>query len=534
MNDRSQATCTNRVLNEVARLSVCDSGMFAISHLPTTLFLTISVICVFNVGGTLTDRTIEQSRADSAAESLGNWKARNMNAVVAQQHMIGEFLGLVITHHAIGGDKLDRREKANTQEADEELRNAQQGCQSCKTGTPAYPYVSKPVFAGKALLEAHLELKELLTKVYQAKTVALAMQAFPPTRPAGEALEQAAHLLEIAILMEWRTLRSVERAARSVTELKLEILHELLPRAKEQLDLIVSDYPGTQSSLIKELEDRFGVRIAVLDTDRRLPLKEDPWARLMTPPMSYQPPLDCDCPSVPADNPRHQVTKITQLSRATFPWVNYHREPLVRKMRRATPLSHLADHYFDFSNGVSKRMMDRLQRDGQMALYVLDDYEGPDKAHEAWMERDGSGAADKTFGLTVIVGTPKRIPVGDFFFRSQEGDFSFRIGTSFVWNRQPAVKPLHRIDLNCKRIVPPLQATTGWDTLNWAAAENVSELVGIGRPHTFPTIRPSWTSQLTPTSAARLDQIHRQNLPAWALPIRQIIPQQIDPSLIGI
>lgn len=537
--------CDQRSLLDCFRaFHVDEDGLFALSHLATTVFLTLVLLCALNVGVALMDRSNQQRKTDAAAESLGNWKARNLNAVVAHQHLIGELLGMVITHHAIGGDLLDTQQAADTRQADRELKAAHMAAQGCRTGTTAYDDVSSDVLAEEALLKAHLKLKKLLTWVYYAKAVAMAMQAYPPTYSAGVALENAAHTQELAIHAEWRVLESIRKVALSLSPIKLAILNEMLPDAKDQLERMIASYPQSQQQLAEELEKRLNLKIHILPSDRELPLVEDPLARLHQPPPGWQRPTGSQYPTdlEPADNMRHQLAKVSQLARATFPWVNYHRWPLFDKMKPLTPLSNMASHYFDHTAGVSKRMADELQRDGQLALYVLKGYEGPDKVHESWMKATGSGAADEFFGLSVLTGVPTRQPVGDWMFWKKPTEMSYRIATAFAWNRQAPQKPECRIDLYFKRIVPSVQAKTGWDTLNWDYAVDLPELVakmqdenGDDIHSVFPAITPMWTSRPSPTSAARYKQLTQQELPDWAEAIRNVLPNsEVPQELIGL
>ncbi len=530
----NQTTLILRAKGCFGELHRDEDGLFSLSHLATTVFLTVLVVCLLNVGVVLMDHSKQQRTADAVAQSLGQWKARNMNAVTAHQHLIGEIMGLVLTHHAIGGELLDNQEAADTRKADQRLRAAWAAVRTCRTGTIAYADVSKEVLAGEALLKAHLRLKELLTFVYITKAVATAMQAFPPTYAAGVALEDAADLLEKAIYLEWQVLESIRQRALSVSPLKLQMLNEWLPDAKKQLDSMVKKYSLTQRALADELQKRFGIQVHILPSDRRLPIVPDPLARLTMPPREWKRPLDCECPTEPADNMRYQLVKVSQLSRATFPWVNYHRQPLIKTMKPLTPLSGMADHYFDHTAGVSKRMLDELQIEGQLELYVLDDYKGPDKAFETWMERKGSAAADKSFGITVLTGSPARKPVGTWLFGSPSMELDYRAATSMVWNRHFPVQPECRIDLYCKRIVPSVQAKTGLDMLNWQPETEAFELVGFGIPHRFPAIGPAWTASLSPTTQARWQQIRQQALPSWATDAKSVIPASVPSEVIAL
>jgi len=228
------------------------------------------------------------------------------------------------------------------------------------------------------------------------------------------------------------------------------------------------------------------------------------------------------------------MAKVSQLARASFPWVNYHRQPVVSRMKKLAPLSKIGDFYFDETAGFSKKFADELQQDGKLFLYVLDDYEGPDKAMEPWTLTGGSSWADKSFGISVVIGRKTRRPVGDFFFHATEGKYTYRLATSMVWNRLAPTKPSQRIDLTCKRIVPSVQAKTGWDLLNWKAGSNVSELVGFGIPHVFPAIELQWTSNLSPTSSARINQWRSQPLPPWATDLLKVLPSSLDPKFVTL
>lgn len=524
----------NMLVKEMSRLIGDERGLLSLANATLALFLTGVVVCAFNVCAALHDRTDAQQKADAIAVSLGNWKARHLNAVTAHQHLVGQLLSLTIVHHAVGGEELDDGRAADTERADNALRAAYLGAMACERGTPAYSDVSSTVRAGAALLAGNLKLKRLLTQVYIAKALAIAMKAYPPTRAAGESLEIAAHAVELQIHREWKVLNRLAHLARSLSPLKQQLLSTDLPNARLQLDRIIEDYPRSQAELARYLSSRLQVEAHVLQSDQRLPVTLDPLARLTQPPPGWTRPVDCDCPSVPADNMRHQLAKVSQLSRATFPWVNYHRKPIVDALKSLAPLSEVGDAYFDFTCGFSKEFADQLQVDGGLALYVIDDYAGPDKALEPWTQADGSHHADRTFGISVVVGTQTRKPIGSFLFRPIDAPYSYRLATAMVWNRHGPKTPPQRIDLTCKRIVPSVQAQTGWDLLNWQEGIEVSELVGIGVPHTFPAIELQWTSNLTPTTAARVDQWQIQPLPDWASDLPNSLPEAIDPSLIAL
>jgi hypothetical protein len=456
---------------------------------------------------------------------------------VAQQHLMGELLAMAIVHHAMGGDALDQRRVVKTTALDLQLDVAYGLAQLSNMTKPAYRDVREAIRAEAALFEARCELKKWLTRAYYGKFVGAALQKYPPTAALGRMIEWAAHLLELEVAREIKALKTYQARAQALTASKIKILRDQLPTAKKQLVKIVEDYRVSQAELAKHLEDKFKVRIHIMPNDRRLPLAFDPMAPLSGPPAGWLPPTDCNCPTEPADNFRYQMVKVSQLMRATFPWVNYHRAPLIREMKIAAPLSKMGDFYFDHTAGYSKEFGDIYQRNSprnNLALYVLQDYAGPDKAREPWTQAAGSAHADRSFGITAVVGTKTRHPVGDFFFRATEGDYSYRLASAMVWNRREPVRPNQRIDLTCKRIVPSVQAETGWDTLNWKKGTVATELVGFGIPSYFPAIAPTWTSSMTPNSAARIKQLEADKLPAWAAGLPKVLPNTLSPQDITL
>lgn len=514
-----------------------ECGLLSIANAVLTLFLTIVLLCLYNVGVSVYDRTNSQQKADAVAKSLGNWKARNLNAVVSQQHLMGELLAMAIVHHAIGGDALDQGRVVKTTSLDTQLNVAYGLAQISNLPKPAYRDVREAIRAEAALFEARCELKKWLTRAYYGKFVGAAMQKYPPTAAAGLVIEWAAHLLELEIAREVKALKAYETKAKNLSASKIKLLKEHLPAAKKQLVKIVEDYRFSQAELAAHLESKFNVKIHIMPNDRRLPLAFDPMAPLKTLPAGWVPPTNCNCPTEPADNFRYQMVKVSQLMRATFPWVNYHRAPLIREMKIAAPLSKMGDFYFDHTAGYSKEFGDKYQRNSplsNLSLYVLKDYAGPDKAMEPWTKPAGSAYADRSFGITAVVGTQTRHPVGDFFFHASEGDYSFRLASAMVWNRHEPVRPEHRIDLTCKRIVPSIQAETGWDTLNWKKGTIATELVGFGIPNHFPAIAPSWTSSMTPNSAARIKQLKVDKLPSWAAGLPKVLPSTLTPLEITL
>jgi hypothetical protein len=122
---------------------------------------------------------------------------------------------------------------------------------------------------------------------------------------------------------------------------------------------------------------------------------------------------------------------------------------------------------------------------------------------------------------------------------------------ALLYNGNEQQRPEHRIDMNCKRILPIRQANVGMDTLNWkpgslqtstGCEERPSgsrrgenrpfELLGIGVPAEYPAIQVNWQSKLVPATAYRVSQLQRATLPGAFGSIMQRMPSQFPEALV--
>jgi hypothetical protein len=264
-------------------------------------------------------------------------------------------------------------------------------------------------------------------------------------------------------------------------------------------------------------------------------------------------PSGCGCPSISTDITWDQVSKMTQLARASFPWVNYHRKPVMDALSATLQLAESKDFYFHWSNGYSKSIVQEQQEpvgddpNSHLGLYVLQGHDGPDKGYEKWNVAEHATLADDYFTLIGLAQQARPTVIGQPVFRQQHPDGMLSYAMALLYNGNEQQRPQHRIDPTCKRIVPIRQANIGMDTLNWypgslqtsegcgvASGEPAVsrdgefrpfELLGIGIPAEYPRIQVNWQSKLVPATGHRLAQLKQAPLPA---PFQAIVGRLTD------
>jgi hypothetical protein len=216
------------------------------------------------------------------------------------------------------------------------------------------------------------------------------------------------------------------------------------------------------------------------------------------------------------------------LARATFPWVNYHRQPILQALAAVVPLSKAKSFYFDHSNGYSKKVCSELQLDEHdMGLYVIKHGAAPDKGYETWTEKPEQ--ADRLFTLIGLAMNRPPVVVGQSTaFRQEHADGRLTYAQAMVYNANPQNRHPTKIDIECKRITPWEQADVGWDTLNWKPGSNQYELVGfgVGLEAKFPEIQINWQAKLIPATNTRLGDLVSQagNLGEFGVLIAKMLP----------
>jgi hypothetical protein len=588
----------------VVRLVRDDRGVFTIANCIAVAFCGVLMGLVFNVGHVLQQKVELQNTADAAAYSAAIWQARGMNAVTATNHVIGEVLSFVVLHHAFGGKNLDEGTAANTAKADAFLRTWKRAASIVQECTCAYGKVRPKVLAEATLLEGKVNLKFWLGIDYFGKfTVKTTLWPWPWTRPLAIAFLRMLEIWERKVGSEYVLLNGIETMARGLLPIKVATRDLLLPAMKKYTDRVVETVPGLALETAETIGRLNGVPSTLFGRGRpeprlalgsasagpypaRLPVEKDPFADATTPdiPAELRIPdgtVNCNCPTDRTANMRRQIVKTTQLARATFPWVLYHREPVINawKFLERTRLlmfagqdpwsffqskdppppeqrsvrwslvpfwvgamctgavaglsfgfDHLSDVYREFTAGKSIELCDELQtsRRHQLWLYVMEDAAPPDKGYEGWTE--DQVAADRLFTVIGLAyQTPPVIMGEPMVYRQSHPNGRVAYAQAMIYNGNRQIRPKVRIDLTCKRIVPEHQAIVGWDTLNWLvedlARDRVRELRGGGGFEVnYPKIRVNWQAKLVPGTGTRLFELtHADQLPE---PFRTVVQGQ--------
>jgi hypothetical protein len=560
-NNKSRRPYFADVTGVLARLHREDQGMLSVANTVFALFCILLIVLVLNAGHLLHRKMQLENAAQDIAISGVNWYARGMNAITATNHVIGEVLSLVVLHDALGGKKLDANEVEDTGEVDSDLDAAFYLAQSMGAMTPAYEPVRQRDEGVRASKDAMIyickvKLKKLLTKVYLAKYSAKCMQLYPPTYSAGVTLENVCNLLEEKILQEYKVLNILQKLARSVVPLKIACRDRFLPLAKKYTTLVRDETPRLAMRTAEEvaayheakgllfgpaprmptLAHRPGQTAPLPAYVPKLPVEIDPFAQAFDPNVGEERhdhdfDHNCQCPTERATNMRRQIVKTTQLARATFPWVNYHRSPLMKLMKLLLTLCEGEGVYLDCTAGHCLNLCDELQLSPRhdLGLYVVRGYSAPDKGRELWT--DDTEKADQMFTLLGLVHREAPYVVGSpVIFSQAHPDGMLAYSQAMLYNANPQKRPKYRIDLTCKRIVPERQAAVGWDTLNWAPGYQPYELTGRGLSPEYPKIQVNWQAKLVPVSQGRYRQMtNSKTLPGPFLPvINRLLPELPD------
>jgi len=576
-----------KLRHDVHMLHRDQSGMMTMANVVCVLLSVLLFTATLN-NSHVANRSVErQSAADAIASTAGVWIARGMNSITATNHLMGEMLSMVILHEALGGKKQengvsadDGPNKSKEAERPRKLKRRdaelklwyQAALAASRSGLIRAPDEnifelvyqrsggSSDILAEATLLDSKMKLKEWLIRTYQGMVLAAALKAIPYTRAAGEALEVVMQLLELKIQQEYLTLKAIHGIADQLLPVKLLLRDSMLPYAKSYTTDVVRTTPLMARAAAERIGAMNNVRADVFPYlgGLQMPVQIDPLALSHQLPVTdlsvpEPDPLGCGCPSVRSAVSWDQVSKMTQLARATFPWVNYHRKPVLDAMSATLHLADTKEFYFHWTNGYSKFIVQEQQEpngsdpDSHLGLYVLKGYDGPDKGYELWNLAEHSQLTDEYFTLLGLAWQKRPSVIGSPVFRQQHPDGMLSYAMVLLYNGNEQQRPQYRIDPTCKRIVPIRQANTGMDTLNYLsgslqdqegcgaatgepptsrAGENRPfELLGIGIPAEYPQIKVNWQSKLIPATGFQLARLKRSS---GGHPFGNVIRRMLD------
>jgi hypothetical protein len=194
----------------------------------------------------------------------------------------------------------------------------------------------------------------------------------------------------------------------------------------------------------------------------------------------------------------------SQMVRATTPWVQFWRQPVLAFARKHLPLSRYADHYREWSQHFTLEMARWQAEDYGTSLYVVRAGTGEpaEKGREAWTRRDGSRLADELFGLLAVSRSPSPPVVGRPVFRQPRPNGVLATAQVMLYNANPQTGQTETPAALDPRDWQPV---VGWDTLNWDPDVRVPEHRFGLRADTDklvrrPGVRPNWRVKLTPVT----------------------------------
>jgi len=161
----------------------------------------------------------------------------------------------------------------------------------------------------------------------------------------------------------------------------------------------------------------------------------------------------------------------SQWARATHPYVDDYRGPIVNWLRERMPLSNAATYYVNWTNRFTLVRAHRLRSDAERThMHVVSGMLPEAKGDEPWVTDDQ--AARDLFAV-VAVATRKPSPnLLPRIFGAPRGE-QVAVAGGLLYNGNG-----NRVDPESKSAFQP---DTGWDTLNWAIPVQAPEW-GVGKP----------------------------------------------------
>jgi hypothetical protein len=459
-----------------------EDGMYSLLTVVAVAFLVALAAVVANAAFTINCKIEVQNGADSVAYSSSLVDARAMNAITTANHVIGELQALVVLHHAIGGDELDAGKTAQGPDDAATQANLTEAyvvllafAPSPSPSSDVYNRTSKLPRAGATLHDSVVRLQKVLTWTYEVWLVGAALEKVPAPVAvyAGMAVSYACKILETRVGAERKILELLENVARRLIPLK---------KATEMLVAgIHHGYAGTvvmqTAKSVRAVVDEVGQANAVEGA-----VFPKPQWPLLEPPVHEEPRQLSDM-------------RKSQLVRASFPWVNHWRVPILQFMRECLLLARSAYFYKHYSNlFTAQKAREAKQRRG-VNLYILKglDLTQGEKGNEPWTRRSGSSQAGRLFCLVGFAHRKSPPMLGPGFFNRQNPDGIVAYAQGMIYNANPQSGPGGG----------SLQPRVGWDTLNWVSPVlelNMNEGNKSDEPSDQPQIRVNWQTKLVPVT----------------------------------
>jgi len=510
-----------------------EDGMITVLSVVTVFGLAVLAALVGSVGVAVNRKIEAQNAADAVALSCSVQRARTLNSVTAVNHMTGELLAAIALQEAIGGWEPGGKERDTAAEdarldkahAAHEVRAAAAKVLKAFDGakTPAYKDVRDEkggVVYDNALLDGHRELKYQLAELYRTKVLALDViiighilieTKFPPIvaigavlKLVGIALYKGLTIAEKYMQAEYEVLGFIGSFSETTTTPR-NLIYDAVPNLWAHSDRMVQKFPDlltdTAKGVAKLNRADGGVypERSALSLEPENPLDDLPAAndRLF---VSESGPKDEK--EAPAHWKRANVPGFcrSQVVRATYPWVNYHRVSVL-KLTKWMVFSDFPKHYRNWTTEVTaRRCQEHYRREGTH-LYVLSDLDpARKKSGAAWLSDPKE--VERTFAVVGFARRPPPERWSDALLPATNKGGTVTFAQSLLYNANP------------RRPDPDdlaLQPLTGWDTLNWDHGEGKDPAVAaapewpvfrrFGYPKEYPPkVKLNWQAKLVPVT----------------------------------
>ncbi len=461
-----------------------EEGMITWATLIAVVLFCALIAIVFNVGRVANDKLEAQNAADSAAYSASLVQARAMNALTASNHMMGELTALYTMHHAIGGKVLDEGGTKNNYVVFG-LNLALQGAYALAWGeslltlwvggtTPVSPGSTTDVPRGEATVyDAKCLLKEQMieqyalhmkgsTDILEGIATAWFFGAGLALIEAGIAQQQAANMMIRKLKQEYEFIILLEDFAIGSRSIKKDIIPGILSALWVYEQTIAGDIaPGLGAELqvaraaktaaeknkcVGEVVGRPELSVAAaMGHSGRLPIEKD------------------------------GTTKIerTQLMRATYPWIQEWRWPVLLAFDGVATLSRAARFYEYHSDRYAKETCQKFRDERGFKLYVMQKMNatnsGTDKGTESWRKRQNTEEADKLF---CVVGFARKVKgtalTHNHIMPNTNAKPIAALSQAMIYNsNRPKKWESKGLDIMFWLLNRKGQPVEGWDTLNW-------------------------------------------------------------------
>lgn len=522
--------------------------MITIISVVTFLFFLLLANLVWNMGWNSTTKMRTQNAADATSYSTALWMARGHNAITATNHMMGEMMAFIVVRSSLGeshdkrkdhgdiprsdlpkwlinflGPQDEKHQENRFNNAGSELRKAHDKAENIQPNFPPIAFKvmrnapevdGSNVEIGSAISDGRYYLIKILTVNYHIKFVAGVLEKvpFPPVQAVGLAIDGFTLGIDLMVMVEWIALQGMELAYRGTAP-----LHQAVWTAGFRL---ARTFQKGVENFVPPLAFTAGRNIA----------KENGCEGAIYPmPLAGSPPLKFHLEDDPGgvrgrSDSENESMRRSQIVRATYPWVVYHRRPLIDILNFLF-LSRTSYHFVFWTNDLTLVKCRELYNEGDDFFFpVIAGSNSNNKGSESWT--NNSRELEDRFA---VIGFAHHKPIR----------YS---APSILGNPLPKGMAAYSMSLvyNANgregNSGSEFQPNWGWDTLNWELPTQPSaamELPANPDPHrnghdrretgTRPKVKLNWQAKLVPVSSRVYDAIPASMGPHKELLMRLLV-----------